>query len=365
MNMTSRERFVKTLTGQEVDRVPFIKLFGYENTVHSGWTDKYPNLDTYIDELLGFEGKSRGWRTVPVNFGFSGLNPSVVESETDTERLVRRGDGSLEKRIKNQDYHRHMVEFAVKDHNDWDRLSNFLDPYDSSRIPQGWENYVEMYNNRDYPLALSCGGVYGFIRTLMGDENLCFAFYDMPELVEAIISSYVDMCLKVWEVLCKNIQFDLIESWEDMCSKTGSIIGKNTYDQFMAPQFRRIRDFADANKIPIVLVDSDGNSDTLIEWMHDSGVNALYPFEVGAGCDTLTVMNKLPKLGGLGGLEKNACALGKDAIDTEMEKARILIKNGRFIPGPDHFVLNNVDFEGYKHFMNRLREVVLTTRVGG
>ena len=42
----------------------------------------------------------------------------------------------------------------------------------------------------------------------------------------------------------------------------------------------------------------------------------------------------------------------------------MLLRHGRIIPGPDHFVLNNVPFEGYKYFMNRLREVILTTKPG-
>ena len=66
----------------------------------------------------------------------------------------------------------------------------------------------------------------------------------------------------------------------------------------------------------------------------------------------------------LGCLEKNACALGEEAIEEQMERARRLIRQGRCIPGPDHFVLENVSFPQYKRFMNRLREVVLTTSPG-
>ena len=47
-----------------------------------------------------------------------------------------------------------------------------------------------------------------------------------------------------------------------------------------------------------------------------------------------------------------------------MERARALIRNGRCIPGPDHFVLENVTSEGYKKFMRRLREVIMTTVPG-
>ena len=52
-------------------------------------------------------------------------------------------------------------------------------------------------------------------------------------------------------------------------------------------------------------------------------------------------------------------AQGKDEMDREVEKAALLIKKGRFIPGPDHFVLSNVPFANYKYFMENLRKVIV------
>ena len=52
-------------------------------------------------------------------------------------------------------------------------------------------------------------------------------------------------------------------------------------------------------------------------------------------------------------------------VDREIEKARRYIRLGRFIPGPDHFVLSSVPWENYRYFMERLREVVMTTRPDG
>jgi len=35
--MNTKGRFVRTLTGKEVDRVPFIKVFGITNAAHPAW----------------------------------------------------------------------------------------------------------------------------------------------------------------------------------------------------------------------------------------------------------------------------------------------------------------------------------------
>ncbi|MGI6337268.1 MAG: hypothetical protein ACOXZM_09510 [Eubacteriales bacterium] len=363
--MNTRERFVRTLTGQEVDRVPFMKVFGVTAATLPTWVEKYPSLPEYIDELLQFEGGYRGWRITPVNFWLCGTPAETVLSETDRELVLRLGDGTVTRRLKHGDYHAHTLEYPVKTREDWDRIKScWLDPDDPRRFPKDWCNYVDLYRNREFPLQLTCGGVYGFLRKMLGDEALCYAFYDDPELVHDITGTYVTMLLRLWERMCADVEFDLIESWEDMASKTGSIVGPGTFEEFLAPQFRRIRAFADAHRIPIVLVDSDGNIDRLATWMYGAGVNAMYPFEVGAGCDIEGTLDALPGMGGIGGLEKDACAHGKAAIDAQLERARRLIRHGRIIPGPDHFVLENVPFEGYRDFMRGLRNVILTTKPG-
>jgi hypothetical protein len=98
--------------------------------------------------------------------------------------------------------------------------------------------------------------------------------------------------------------------------------------------------------------------------MLEAGVTTMYPYEIGAGNDALRARKRYPTVGIVGGLNKNAMALGQVAMEVELERARQLIKGGRAIPGPDHFVLSNVSWENYKYFMGRLREVVLTTRPG-
>ena len=42
--MTDRERFVRTLTGREVDRVPFMKIFGGTNAVGRSWEKECPGV---------------------------------------------------------------------------------------------------------------------------------------------------------------------------------------------------------------------------------------------------------------------------------------------------------------------------------
>ncbi len=198
----------------------------------------------------------------------------------------------------------------------------------------------------------------------MGDENLAYAFYDRPELVHTMMEDYTTMAIELWEVQCRDVQFDLIECWEDMAYNSGSLISPATFREFMTPQYRRIAQFACDHDIPIILVDSDGYIEDLTELMLEGGVTALYPYEVQCGNDVARVLERYPTVGCVGGLDKQVMAQGREAIDAEMDRARRLIEMGRFIPGPDHFVLSDVSFANYRYFMESLREVCMTTTPG-
>ena len=364
--MNHRQRFVRALTGQEVDRVPFIKVFGGTNAIVPQWEQEYPGIGQCIDWLLQFEGEYRGWQIAPVNMDLANLGLTAVLEEDETRIIQRRGDGLVELVRKDGDYHRQTLEWSVKGRADWERVKErHLRADDPERFPQDWPEYVARFRARDYPLQLTHRGVYGFARNLMGDEALAYAFYDDPELVHDMMSSYTDMALAVWERMAAEMDFDLIECWEDMAYGRGALVSPETFRQFLKPQYQRIRRFADEHGIQIILVDSDGYIEPLTALMLEAGVTALYPYEVQSGNDVGRMLDAHPTLGAIGGLDKRVMSQGREAIEREMEKAQELIRKGRFIPGPDHFVLSDVTFEAYRYFMRRLREVVMSTRLGG
>lgn len=363
--MTTRERFVNTMTGRPADRVPFIKVFGGANAIKAHWEQEHPGIGECIDELLKFEGSGRGWGRTPVNMDPSQLDPVEVLQETEEVLVRRRGDGTVEQICKVGDYNRHDIDWPIKSLDDWDRYKKkHMQADDPTRFPDNWAELVEEYRDRDYPLQLTHRGVYGFCRNRMGDESMAYAFYDAPELVHDMMDSYTEMCLEVWEKQAAEVQFDLIECWEDMAYNSGSLISPQTFREFMTPNYRRIAEWGRDHGIAIVLVDSDGYIDDLTELMVEAGVTAMYPYEVQAGCDVAAVLKRYPTVGCIGGLDKQCMARGRDAMDREVEKAGRLIELGRFIPGPDHFVLSDVSFESYRYFMEQLREVVLSTTPG-
>ena len=325
--MNHRERFVRTLTGKTVDRVPFIKVFGGTNAVLPRWEQECPGIGERIDELLGFEGEFRGWQVPPVDMNPSNLGPEEVLEDTAEKRIIRKGHGAVELTMKGVDFGFRFLEFPVKTRDDWHRVKDrHMDGDDPGRFLPTWPDFVKRYRTREVPIQLTHRGVYGFCRNLMGDEALALAFYDVPDMVHDMMTTYTDMALVVWEKMCAEMDFDLIECWEDMASKNGAFISPAMFREFMKPQYQRIRAFADAHDIEIVLVDSDGYIDKLTALMLEAGVTAMYPYEVQAGCDAAGMLDEHPALGIVGGLDKNVMARGTRAIDIEMERARALIR---------------------------------------
>ena len=363
--MDTRERFVRTMAGQPVDRVPFMKVFGGPGRIVAQWEDEHPGIADRIDELLQFEGRHRGWDRTPVNMDPSQLDPVEIIEDTETRLVRRRGDGTVEMIQKAGDYNRHDIDWPVKSMADWERYKKkHIQADDPARFPDNWPEFVEEYRTRDYPLQLTHRGVYGFCRNRMGDENLAYAFYDAPDLVHDMMDHYTDMAIELWDKQAAEVEFDLIECWEDMAWRAGSLISPKTFREFMTPNYQKIAAFAKAHGIEVILVDSDGYIEDLTELMFEAGVTALYPYEVQSGNDVARVRERFPQVGCIGGLDKQVMARGRDAIDAEMDRARRLIEGGRFIPGPDHFVLSDVSFESYRYFMERLRDVVMATRPG-
>ena len=83
----------------------------------------------------------------------------------------------------------------------------------------------------------------------------------------------------------------------------------------------------------------------------------MFPFEVQAGNDVEKYQKEYSDLGIIGGLDKNALALGKKEINAQLAKAERMPANGRCIPGCDHLIPSNVSWENWKYFVENLKKI--------
>jgi len=286
------------------------------------------------------------------------FEPKVLKDDEYTLTIINQG-GQTVKVFKDDPQKMPMfMDWPVKDRETWKEYKKRLDPDTPERWPADWGFYVEKMNSRDYPVVLSVGGFYGFLREWVGTERILYMFYDDPALIEDMMDTVLHLELEVIKRTVKDIKVDQANFWEDMCYKTGPLISPDMVRKFMMPRYKKITDLLRSNGVDIIYLDSDGNVEQLVPLWLESGINLIWPFEVAAGNDAVATRKKYGKDLIIGGtIDKRALIKGKEAIREEvMSKVPFLLEQGGYFPSIDHLVPPDVTFENYCYYINTLRE---------
>jgi len=214
-------------------------------------------------------------------------------------------------------------------------------------------------NERDYPLGIRAGSFYGFLRDWIGVENLSMMFYDNPKLIEEMEEYLEWFYIETIKKAITEVKFDFAFIWEDMCFNKGSLISPQLFRKFLLPHYKKITDFLRKHGIDIIEVDSDGNLNELIPLWLEGGVNAVFPLEVAAGNDAVTLRKKYGKdLILFGNIDKRALSKGKKEIKEEiMRKVPYLISTGGYFPHVDHDILPDVSWDNVQYYLEVLRSL--------
>jgi uroporphyrinogen decarboxylase len=252
------------------------------------------------------------------------------------------------------------LEYPVKDRATWNQYKKRLDPDTAARWPADWKAYVEKTNNRDAPTMLHLSGFFGMLREWMGLENLLYAFYDDPGLVEEMMDQLLHLGMAVAKRATNDLRIDVVRFWEDMAYKSGPMISPQMFKKFMIPRYKKITDFLRGRGIDILYLESDGNINELIPiWLNECGINLHNPLEVAAGMDAVALRRKYGKdLTLCGNIDKRVFAKGKEAIRLEvLSKVPFLVETGGYFPCIDHAIPPDISFEDFCFFINLLRVI--------
>ncbi len=258
------------------------------------------------------------------------------------------------------------LDHPVKDMKSWEEKCKWrLDPKNEQR-------YIDIRNNM--PAAIEAAGKgmmmtqrliggYMFLRSLMGPVELLYMFYDAPELIHECMKTWLSLADAVVAEHQKHVTLDEIFLAEDICYNHGSLISHDMMNEFLIPYYQQLikntrERQIDKNRKLFVQIDTDGFSDDVLEvYMKGIGMNCLSPFEVASGCDVVRTSEQYPELIIYGGFDKRIIAAGKEAIDREIERIMPVMKQrGGYLPTCDHGVPEEVKFEDYLHFRQRMME---------
>lgn len=356
--MNDRERFLAALRYQPVDRAPY-RIFG------GGWPE---TVARWRQE--GYDPAAPGYATDRWDWigGWFFPNPpfarQVVAQDARTVQYVN-PEGILMRERK--DY-RHssmpqFVRFPVATRADFRRFwKERMQPDLAGRIGPDWRDRLGAYRARDVPLIVIAdrwGGFFGPLRNLVGVETLCTLFYDEPAFVEEMMEADADFIIAVMDQILDCTDVDVFGFWEDMAYKTGPLLGPRLARQYMLPRYRRVVDFLRSRGVEFISLDSDGQVGELIPVWLDAGIDVLYPFEPQAGMDVVAVRRQFGRdLRMWGGIDKRALAWGREAMDAELARVAPLVRDGGYVPFPDHSLPPDVSYANYCYFMERLPSIL-------
>lgn len=361
--MTDRERLIRCACNEPVDRIPFFFYFGpWGETIEEWKKEGIDDPNAWCDPKFGFD--------LPI-WNMSGLvnllyqpmfEYKVLETREDGHVITQDQFGIVSESIPGKSGIPKIIKNPITCRADWEKIRDErLDPKDPARFSPEFDAYIAHIKEAGYPVQVGSFpyGLFGTLRDMIGVEELCYMFYEDPDLIHEMMDYLTDLWIYLYGKVAEKIQIDLIHIWEDMSGKTGSLISPAMVREFMLPNYRKIRDFADAHGIRVVTVDTDGICDELIPLFLEAGVNLMMPFEIAAGNDIVELRRRFPQMAMMGGIDKREIAKGKEAIDRELDKIEPLLAESGFFPAMDHLIPPDVSYKDYCYFVNELRRRIM------
>jgi len=369
--MNSRDRFNALLHGQSADHITDFEFWFWDATLER-WADEglpreltptaCPNgmeLRRRLCEHFDFEMV----HGIPIKTRFVRPPAEEIVAENEDTETVRNEIGEELIRFKpgkGVSIPTH-IKHAVATREDWRRVRDeFLTTDVEQRLPSRWDDLRAEWADRDYILNTPQMSLYGFLRNLLGVENISIAIALDPEWVEEMMDHMLQMYMNIVErIVADGVRVDVGGWWEDMCYNTGPLISPRMFADFMVPRYKQVTDYLRQQGVDRAIVDSDGNLHKLAPLWYEAGVNILLPCEA-AHTDTLKLRRDNPAedLFLRGGVDKRALAKGRDAIDAEMERIKQVMDLGGLFPHVDHLVPPNVSYADYMYYRQKKQKLL-------
>lgn len=361
--MTERERFLRTMRYEDVDRRPLYLVGIWDDTI-ARWHREGLPCDIGEGEIynyLGLQAQSLRLRGL---YGLMGPHPQFEQrtiSKDEDVHIFTDDYGRTVRDFRKQTTLPEWLDFPVKDRATFQR---FLDEHYSidnldERFDQEWEQKLSQ-SRQDHELTVLDGGCYYWtLRSIAGVEGASYLFYDAPDLVEELFERYFTIVMEGMRRVLGRVPVDVIGFGEDLAFKTGPLISPGMFRKFILPRYRKAMEYAHSYGVDLTWYDSDGDLRSLIPDYLEVGINGLFPCEVAAGMAPAELRQQFGRqLRLVGGIDKRQVAHGPEAIDTELQRNRPLIEQGGFVPAIDHSVSADISFDNYRYFIDKLMKAL-------
>ena len=354
----TREEYIELLTYGRVERPMLVELFGPLIGLEDEWRAQGASEDEINMTAFDFDYVSK--ISCGANTGLmGGFEPRVLQ-ETAEHIISLDTLGRTVKLCKGRATIALPLDFPVKDMDSWLKVKPFYE-FNERRINyEQVEKAARLQRERGTLVLASIPGGFDTPRELMGEEGLCIAYYEDPELIEDIMATLTDTAFRVLDRISDRVVIDNLCVHEDMAGKSGPLIGPIQINEYLKPYYRKVWDMLSSKGTRLFSQDSDGDMTPVMAETIDCGVNITYPAEPAAGMDIVSLRKKSGKsLGFKGGIDKHVLRKSKAEIVKELEyKLQPLMREGGTVFGLDHRIPNGTPLENYRFYVETAREML-------
>lgn len=353
----SREEYLAHMTFEDTGRELFCELFGLLIGLDGEWKQQGAAAEELDLSAFGWDGV----KMAPVGCktgAITGISSRILE-DTPEYTLSVDAMGRTQKLCKQSATIPLPQDYPVKDFDDWLKIKHWYefreDRVDTERLKQ-----LKKLQEQGVLITASIPGGFDEPRQLMGEEELCCAYYEQPELIHDILDTISNTALKVFERVSDILVIDNLGVHEDMAGKSGPLAGPRQVREFIRPYYRRVWDELSRQGTKLFSQDSDGNMEAVIEEFLEAGINVMYPFEPAAGMDMVKARQTYGKrLAIKGGIDKHSLRQSKDEIKRELEyKMGPVMRGGGTVFALDHRIPNGTPLEHYRFYVEYGRKLL-------
>lgn len=373
--MTFRENVMAILNYEKYDRMPIVS-FGYWPETLDKWAEEGHITKEEAEGYAKFGDNSDADKSVMKRLGFDfnwnscigsvvGLNPpfehKVLEQKEDGSQVVRDNQGLIVLEKPGVVSISAEIGTSLTDRKAWEEEYLPKLQWSADRV---FTDYLKGFaddSNREIPVGLHCGSLIGYMRNLLGVEQLSYLFADDEELFGEIVDTLAGLCYQCAKLALESgAKFDYAHFWEDICFKNGPLVSPYVFEDYIGPHYKKITGLLNQYGVNIVSVDCDGLIDTLIPTWLENGVNTMFPIEVGTWDACIAPWREKygKKIRGVGGMNKTVFARDYKAIDEEVERLKPLIDLGGYIPCPDHRIAPDAKFENVQYYCEKISKII-------
>jgi len=352
-----REEFLDYMTFTRNERPLFDEIFGPLVGLKEEWAAQGAAAEEL--DLAAFPYRRALSETVNVNASWMGGEKEKILEETADYIIGRDRYGRRVKLNKAAATLPLPLDHPVRNMDDWRRIKHHYE-YSEERFPPGWQAAAEKARADGYIVTLKMPGGFDEPRQLMGEEMLCLAYHEQPELVYDILATIGETAFRVMDRVTSEVRADMLEVPEDLAGKSGPLAGPRQVTEFIKPYYRKVWDLVRSRGVRLFCQDSDGNINPVIPAFLDAGVNLMYPMEPAAGMDIVKTRNQYgTRLAFMGGIDKHVLRRSQEEITAELEyKIPPMVRTGGCVLGLDHRIPNGTPLANYRFYIRKAWEIM-------